>query len=481
MERPSLHEESERIKRRRLNNADLFVGETRTSTVSAAACMVSSGSSADAHNADLEAIIFRQRLLAASNVDATDHNGASHAFALQQQIVGSAGAGPHRPSDDPILRIRQSLLSQQLSANSRRAADELMVARLHSAEERAMESYLRPSLAAGQPSSIYASFLNGHGGAMGTAASSTLASLPLGSSHLSDSVLLQRARAAGFGAASSNMDALEEQLAQQSQQMNLALLAGQLGQRSQQRQQQQALQELLEKRRLREAEAEAEATNIRRLLGASFIGAAGADSVFSRMQAESRMAQTLASGRRPSGQLLMTAVARGNVPSAANAQHFHGANPASVKISVAPGRQPIHLYMSCDDEDLSPYQCLVRKQIELFEAEEVDAETNARGRNRPIVVGQVGIRCKHCKELPPRKRARAAIYYPSKLDRLYQAGQTMASVHLGQHCNHIPPHIRAELARLRESKSAALGGKKYWSDGARALGVTEDDERLCFR
>jgi hypothetical protein len=87
------------------------------------------------------------------------------------------------------------------------------------------------------------------------------------------------------------------------------------------------------------------------------------------------------------------------------------------------GRQPIHLYMSCDDDDLSPYQCLVRKQIELFEAQDVDAETNARGRNRPIVVGQVGIRCKWCKQLPPRKRERAAIYYPSKLDRLYQAGQ----------------------------------------------------------
>ena len=124
---------------------------------------------------------------------------------------------------------------------------------------------------------------------------------------------------------------------------------------------------------------------------------------------------------------------------------------------------------------------LVRKQIELFEAQEVDAETNARGRNRPIVVGQVGIRCKHCKHLPPRKRERAAIYYPSKLDRLYQAGQTMASVHLGQHCNHIPEHLRQELARLREGKSAALAGKKYWSDGARALGVIEDDERLFFK
>ncbi|CAB9521875.1 expressed unknown protein [Seminavis robusta] len=183
-------------------------------------------------------------------------------------------------------------------------------------------------------------------------------------------------------------------------------------------------------------------------------------------------------GGPPSTSFLLSAQGMGGSNSNNNKKRQQTAAPAHPNST---GRQPIHLYMSCDDDDLSPYQCLVRKQIELFEAEEVDAETNARGRNRPIVVGQVGIRCKHCKMLPPRKRERAAIYYPSKLDRLYQAGQTMASVHLGQHCNHIPAHIRTELARLREGKSAALAGKKYWSDGARALGVTEEDERLFFR
>lgn len=57
----------------------------------------------------------------------------------------------------------------------------------------------------------------------------------------------------------------------------------------------------------------------------------------------------------------------------------------------------------------------------------------------------------------------------------------MASVHLGQYCQHIPNDIRQELAKLREGKSAALGGKKYWTDGAKALGVSEDDGRLWFR
>lgn len=146
----------------------------------------------------------------------------------------------------------------------------------------------------------------------------------------------------------------------------------------------------------------------------------------------------------------------------------------------ASGREPVLLSMTCDEDDLSPYQILVRKQIELFEASTEDTESNARGRNRPIVLGQVGIRCRHCKVVPPKKRERAAVYYPSKLDRLYQAGQTMASIHLGQNCKHIPEPLRKELAKLREGKSAALSGKKYWSDAAKAIGIYQDSDRLFF-
>ena len=43
-----------------------------------------------------------------------------------------------------------------------------------------------------------------------------------------------------------------------------------------------------------------------------------------------------------------------------------------------------------------------------------DVNSNARGRNKPIVLGQVGIRCIHFKALPPRQRERAAMYYPAR-------------------------------------------------------------------
>ena len=144
------------------------------------------------------------------------------------------------------------------------------------------------------------------------------------------------------------------------------------------------------------------------------------------------------------------------------------------------GRKPVLLYMACDADALSDYQCLVRKQIELFEADFRDTESSAQGRNKPIVLGQVGIRCRYCTMLPPKHRARGAIYYPAKLEGLYQAAQNQANSHLAEHCNHVPPQIREELIRLKDRKSSPGGGKLYWAEGVRALGVFEDANGLRF-
>ncbi len=60
-------------------------------------------------------------------------------------------------------------------------------------------------------------------------------------------------------------------------------------------------------------------------------------------------------------------------------------------------------------------------------------------------------------------------------ENVYQACQNMAAVDLCDNCPNIPASIRSELQRLvKESKSTAGGGQRYWSDG-----VPED--RLRFR
>jgi hypothetical protein len=134
-----------------------------------------------------------------------------------------------------------------------------------------------------------------------------------------------------------------------------------------------------------------------------------------------------------------------------------------------------------DPDNLSGYQCLIRAQIELFEAREQDIECNAQGRNRPIIVGQVGIRCRHCKILPPGRRPRGAVYYPAKLAGLYQAAQNMAINHFTESCQSISEQTRNRLQMLREQKTTVLGGgKQYWANGARVHGICETENGLIF-
>eukprot|EP00522_Entomoneis_paludosa_P004143 CAMPEP_0172476534 /NCGR_PEP_ID=MMETSP1065-20121228/70427_1 /TAXON_ID=265537 /ORGANISM="Amphiprora paludosa, Strain CCMP125" /LENGTH=228 /DNA_ID=CAMNT_0013234757 /DNA_START=410 /DNA_END=1096 /DNA_ORIENTATION=+ len=146
------------------------------------------------------------------------------------------------------------------------------------------------------------------------------------------------------------------------------------------------------------------------------------------------------------------------------------------------GRPPVQLYLSCDHDALSQYQVIVRQNIELFEARQEDVESNAQGRNNPIVLGQVGIRCRHCCFVSPSERTRGATYYPSKLTGLYQAAQNLAVSHLmgPDGCPHVPQNVRETLEKLREQKSAAGGGKQAWAQRTHALGVFEDEHGLRF-
>jgi hypothetical protein len=145
------------------------------------------------------------------------------------------------------------------------------------------------------------------------------------------------------------------------------------------------------------------------------------------------------------------------------------------------GRQPICMYMDCDDESLSEYQCFLRNQIELFEATNEDLQLNAQKMNKYVVLGQVGIRCRYCAKKATWTRARGAVYYSATLDGLYQAGQNMSKNHLCNHCNSIPEPIKQELLRLKSGKRRAGGGKQYWSEAARAMGVFEDQYGLRFK
>lgn len=136
------------------------------------------------------------------------------------------------------------------------------------------------------------------------------------------------------------------------------------------------------------------------------------------------------------------------------------------------------LYMEGDEDCLTTYQCLLRKQLEIFEAGPKDVRSTAQGRSCPIVLGQVGIRCRYCADLPIGARAKGAAYYSQTIDVIYQIAQNISNIHLCEKCYRVPQDLRCKLLLLRSEGRRAAGGKKYWSDRLRSMGVYEDGRIL---
>mmetsp|Transcript_15292 Transcript_15292/g.23811 ORF Transcript_15292/g.23811 Transcript_15292/m.23811 type:complete len:484 (-) Transcript_15292:243-1694(-) len=155
---------------------------------------------------------------------------------------------------------------------------------------------------------------------------------------------------------------------------------------------------------------------------------------------------------------------------------FSLANASSSREAGRKKKEKALLFMPCDVGHLSEYQVLIRKQLEIFEATEQDITQSMQGRKKQLYVGQVGVRCIHCKNLPLQKRGRGSVYFPAKLDRFYQAAQNMASTHLCLECKGIDPNLKTRLAALRGDRAVASGGKRYWADSVRVLGCYEDPE-----
>jgi hypothetical protein len=186
------------------------------------------------------------------------------------------------------------------------------------------------------------------------------------------------------------------------------------------------------------------------------------------------------------GNQLSTTALLNQLSSSGSSKHAHAESlPMSVALSSYPvvssaGNRRFLLYMPSDDGVLAENQIAIRQNLELFEAMQADVDTSVAGRRKPLVVGQVGIQCVHCSQVPIKDRKKGARYYPAKLDGIYQAAQNMAYCHLTQSCDHIDYNAKSKLLSFQKSRSNGHGGKIYWSQTARAQGVSET-ERLGLK
>jgi hypothetical protein len=152
--------------------------------------------------------------------------------------------------------------------------------------------------------------------------------------------------------------------------------------------------------------------------------------------------------------------------------------PATASVPPSLPSSGISMGLPDDNQRLSEYQVNIRQHLEIFEAKKEDVRSNIQGRKRPVFLGQAGIRCRHCSNLKLCKRGRGAVYYPVKLSGMYQAAQNMASSHLSDCCSQIQPGIKQRLRDLRHRRETARGGKEYWAESGRAIGLYETEVGL---
>ncbi len=158
---------------------------------------------------------------------------------------------------------------------------------------------------------------------------------------------------------------------------------------------------------------------------------------------------------------------------------------ANAQQLTAPSRAPskrVILGISEDETKLNEQQVFLRRQIEVFRATEDDILSHTRGRNNPIMLGQVGIRCRYCGHLPVSKRRKGSTYFPSSLMGIYQAAQNFAVEHLfSDICPELPPEVR-DLASMYANKKAAASaaGKPYWAEAGRKLGLVDTEFGIRF-
>ena len=129
---------------------------------------------------------------------------------------------------------------------------------------------------------------------------------------------------------------------------------------------------------------------------------------------------------------------------------------------------------------LSELQVYLRSNFaEAFGADESDIAAPMHGRNKPIALGQVGIRCIHCRDDPPSERGQQATSYPSLISGIYNSVQQMLRLHF-ECCLAMPPEVRKKIESLKVSSSARGGRKQYWVDSAKRLGLIDTPHGIHF-
>lgn len=127
-----------------------------------------------------------------------------------------------------------------------------------------------------------------------------------------------------------------------------------------------------------------------------------------------------------------------------------------------------------DRISLSETLCIVRENVEVFTATIEDVEAPAPGRKHAVTVGQVGLRCIHCRHTTrSSERVKRAVCYPSSIKRIYRTVIDMKLDHF-LHCKFVPQNLKDTLQALKANNTRSTGTTmQYFIRAATTLGMVD--------
>jgi len=144
--------------------------------------------------------------------------------------------------------------------------------------------------------------------------------------------------------------------------------------------------------------------------------------------------------------------------------------------------EAIPLAMLSDKDWLTPLHCFVRRHcVQVFCASSADVQTPSKGKRKPVLIGQVGIRCYHCHNSsgPAGLRERGSVYYPTTISSIYNATMNLLQRHLSS-CSAVPPEIMDQYVTLKGDDARSGTSKKYWVESALSLGLVDTPNGIRF-
>ena len=164
-------------------------------------------------------------------------------------------------------------------------------------------------------------------------------------------------------------------------------------------------------------------------------------------------------------------------------KNYSGNHMDNVKVELGPDGSAVAmrtadnlLLLSLPDDkvSLSETLCIVRENIEVFIANEADVKAPAPGRKRPVVVGQVGLRCIHCRSATLQyDKVKRAVCFPSSLRRIYRTVIDMKLDHF-KACKFVPDSLKTRLEELKVGNARSTGTTmQYFVQAAEKLGMVD--------